>query len=225
MSFFTSGIIPPGVTLPYAGTSAPNGWLLCYGQAVSRTTYSGLFAAIGTTYGSGDGSTTFNLPDCRGRMIGGKDNMGGVAANRITAGVSGITGTTLGAVGGSEAMHQHNHSSTGLTNSTSSVTGTTVANNTGLTNVDHTHNYVDNWTQVFAGAYGLVDSTIDIQTGDRNLTTAGSNTNLNHQHSIPSLSVSGTAAAQTISGSVANTGSGGSQNMVPTIIMNTIIKV
>lgn len=57
-----------GVVLDYAGASAPTGYLLCQGQAVSRTTYAALYAIIGTTYGVGDGITTFNLPDCRGRV-------------------------------------------------------------------------------------------------------------------------------------------------------------
>lgn len=52
----------------FAGTSAPTGWLLCDGTAVSRTTYAALFAVISTVYGVGDGSTTFNLPDGRGRV-------------------------------------------------------------------------------------------------------------------------------------------------------------
>jgi microcystin-dependent protein len=56
---------PVGMLSPYGGTSAPSGWLLCDGSAVSRTTYSDLFGVIGTTYGVGDGSTTFNLPDMR----------------------------------------------------------------------------------------------------------------------------------------------------------------
>lgn len=58
---------PAGALMMYGGASAPSGWLLCNGQAVSRTTYADLFAAIGTTYGVGNGSTTFNLPDLRGR--------------------------------------------------------------------------------------------------------------------------------------------------------------
>lgn len=53
----------PGMIKPFAGTTVPTGYLLCDGSAVSRTTYANLFAAIGTTYGSGDGSTTFNLPN------------------------------------------------------------------------------------------------------------------------------------------------------------------
>lgn len=57
-----TNIIPVGTILPYAGATAPEGYLLCNGQAVSRTTYSALFTVIGTTYGEGDGNTTFNLP-------------------------------------------------------------------------------------------------------------------------------------------------------------------
>ncbi len=101
--------IPAGVVMDFAGSSAPAGWLLCDGSAVSRTTYANLFTAISTTWGTGDGSTTFNVPDLRGRVTAGKDNMGGSAANRITSGNSGITGTTLGAAGGDERLHQHNH--------------------------------------------------------------------------------------------------------------------
>lgn len=59
---------PPGTLIAYAGQVAPPGYLLCNGQAVSRATYAALFAAIGTTYGAGDGSTTFNLPDLRSRV-------------------------------------------------------------------------------------------------------------------------------------------------------------
>lgn len=96
------GLAPAGVVLPFAGSTAPTGWLLCFGQTVSRTTYAALFTALGTTYGAGDGSTTFALPDLRGRIPGGKDNMGGSAASRLTTGGSGVNGSTLGAVGGAE---------------------------------------------------------------------------------------------------------------------------
>jgi microcystin-dependent protein len=98
----TDNVTPTGVVLPYAGSAAPNGWLLCYGQAISRTTYAKLFAAIGTSFGTGDGSTTFNVPDTRGRVLAGKDDMGGTAASRLTSGGSGVNGATLGAVGGAE---------------------------------------------------------------------------------------------------------------------------
>ncbi len=98
----TGQLVPPGSLLDYAGTSAPTGYLLCFGQAVSRTDFAALYAAIGTTYGSGNGTTTFNLPDCRGRVSAGKDDMGGTSADRLTNPTGGLNGDTLGATGGSE---------------------------------------------------------------------------------------------------------------------------
>lgn len=93
---------PIGVILEYAGTTAPTGWLLCYGQAIDRTTYSDLFAVIGTTHGAGNGTTTFNVPDHRGRVVAGKDDMGGSSANRLTNQSGGLNGDTLAATGGAE---------------------------------------------------------------------------------------------------------------------------
>ncbi len=111
---------PPGVLVPYAGSTAPSSWLLCAGQAVSRTTYSALFAVTGTLYGVGDGSATFNLPDMRGRLPAGKDDMGGVSAGLLNT----ISSTTLGAVGGSQTntlitanLASHVHDGSGLTTS------------------------------------------------------------------------------------------------------------
>lgn len=91
--------IPVGITSAYAGSVAPDGWLLCTGGAVSRTTYAALFAVLGTTYGSGDGATTFNLPDLRGRVVGALDNMGGTDANRLNNSMHTFR-TTLGGAGG-----------------------------------------------------------------------------------------------------------------------------
>lgn len=91
---------PVGIVSSFAGSTAPAGWFLCYGQAISRTSYPELFSVIGTTYGTGDGSTTFNLPDVRGRTSYGKDDMGGTAANRITV----FSGVTLGAAGGVQTV-------------------------------------------------------------------------------------------------------------------------
>lgn len=92
---------PAGAVHAFAGASAPTGWLLCNGAAVSRTVYAALFAAIASAHGSGDGSTTFNLPDYRGRMIRGVD--GGVArdpdrAGRTAAASGGNTGDNVGSV-------------------------------------------------------------------------------------------------------------------------------
>lgn len=65
------GLVPSGLVAPFAGSTAPTGWLLCDGSAVSRSTYSILYAAIGINYGAGDGSTTFNLPNTSGIFIKG----------------------------------------------------------------------------------------------------------------------------------------------------------
>jgi len=90
---------PVGAVIDYAGLLAPSGWLLCGGQAVSRTTYADLFSAIGTTYGSGDGTSTFNLPDLRGRVVAGRDDMATPSAARL----SNISSTVVGASGGSQS--------------------------------------------------------------------------------------------------------------------------
>lgn len=122
-----SGICPAGMVAPFGGTTAPAGWLLCYGQAISRATYAALFTAISTTYGVGDGSTTFNLPDLRGRVIAGQDDMGGSSANRLTnpgSTTGGVDGDVLGGSGGEEAhvqttaemvAHTHLRNNLGLT--------------------------------------------------------------------------------------------------------------
>jgi microcystin-dependent protein len=102
VSLFRASGVPSGAMMGFAGGTTPSGWLLCDGSAISRTTYASLFTAIGTTHGVGDGSTTFNLPDSRGRVVVGKDNMGGSAAGRVTTAGSSIDGTTLGATGGAQ---------------------------------------------------------------------------------------------------------------------------
>jgi microcystin-dependent protein len=86
--------VKPGTMAPFAGAAAPMGWLLCFGQAVSRSAFPDLFTAIGTTYGVGDGSTTFGLPDMRGRVPGGKDDMGGAAAGRLSVTLTGTKAST-----------------------------------------------------------------------------------------------------------------------------------
>lgn len=120
--------IPAGVIVPYGGTSAPTGWLLCYGQSVASATYGALYTAIGTTYG-GD-ATNFNLPDIRGRVVAGQDDMGSTSANRLTNQSGGLDGDTLGATGGSEThtlvtaeMPAHTHNVQYRTHDTSPGSG------------------------------------------------------------------------------------------------------
>ncbi|MEZ0208563.1 MAG: phage tail protein [Candidatus Paceibacterota bacterium] len=104
----SSPLVPSGVIWPYGGSSAPTGFLMCDGSAVSRTTYADLFAAIGTTYGVGNGSSTFNLPNAQGRAP--------IGAGTYTDTVSGSVTRTLGASLGAEKhvitvaeMASHNH--------------------------------------------------------------------------------------------------------------------
>ncbi len=102
---------PIGAVIPFAGTSAPTGYLMCSGQAVSRTTYAALFAVIGSSHGEGDGSTTFNLPDYRGRFLRGVDDGEGRDPNsggRTAMNTGGNTGDAVGSIQG-HAFQRHNH--------------------------------------------------------------------------------------------------------------------
>lgn len=105
-NFFDNPYVAPiGGMMDYIGSTAPNSaFVLPYGQAISRTTYSALFTLVSTTYGVGDGSTTFNVPDLRGRVVAGKDDMGGSSANRLTDADDGLNGDTLGDTGGGETQ-------------------------------------------------------------------------------------------------------------------------
>ena len=105
--------LPIGAILPFSSDTIPNGWLLCDGRAVSRTKYAELFKAIGTKHGSGDGSTTFNLPNQKGRTLVGKDS-------------SDTDFNTLGKTGGEkthtltkEEMPTHEHDVIGSINTNS----------------------------------------------------------------------------------------------------------
>lgn len=134
--------IPLAGGLDYWGTTAPNSnFALAAGQAISRSTYAGLFAIIGTTYGTGDGSTTFNLPDKRGRASATPDNMGGTDSNRLSSSAMTSVRTSLGGAGGEGTHTQtsgelpqhrhgvalvdptHNHSVDGRTNNTTTGGG------------------------------------------------------------------------------------------------------
>lgn len=90
----SDGVIVPGLIMPYAGTTVPPGYLLCDGSAISRTTYANLFAAIGTTYGAGDGNTTFNLPSLVNRVPMYRIDTTHIALGTVDPGfIPNITGT------------------------------------------------------------------------------------------------------------------------------------
>jgi microcystin-dependent protein len=105
-------LVPTGAVMPFAMNTAPSGWLAANGSTVSRATYSALFAAIGTTYGTGDGSTTFHLPDLRGYFVRGSGtNTDGSASGTFGAkqadGV--ISHTHSGTTGNDSPDHTHQY--------------------------------------------------------------------------------------------------------------------
>jgi len=133
LSFSIVQGVPSGAVFCIAVASVPSGYLECNGAAVSRTTYAALFAVIGTQYGSGNGSSTFNIPDLRGEFIRGFDNGRGVDSGRSVASSQ------------SDQNKQHNHSAS----SSSSVT-----------DPGHTHTMNMNQGNIISsgGAFGLKDS-------------------------------------------------------------------
>lgn len=97
---------PAGTIVPFAGATAPEGWALCDGSTVSRSTYASLYLALGDAWGEGDGSTTFHLPDLRGRFLRGVDDPTGVdpagrdpdAGSRGVSNSGGNSGDAVGSV-------------------------------------------------------------------------------------------------------------------------------
>ena len=134
-----SSAVPSGVISAYAGSTAPSGYLLCDGTAVSRTTYSGLFGIISTTYGVGDNSTTFNVPNLKGKVAVGRDSSQAEFSDLAeTSGEKTVTLTTA-------QIPSHNHSSFifGSGSGNSGLGPTTIANTnttTGNTGGGEAHN-------------------------------------------------------------------------------------
>ena len=120
----------PGDIKAIAGATPPTGWDLCYGKTYSRVTNAALFAAIGTLWGAGDGSTTFIGPDFRGRALFGADAMGGTSASRLTSTSLGTgISATVGITGGNESSQQHNHTATNTMTDNGHTHADTQANN------------------------------------------------------------------------------------------------
>jgi microcystin-dependent protein len=190
--------VPIGGLMPYLGSSAPNSsFVLPFGQAISRTTYATMFSLVGTTFGAGDGSTTFSLPDLRGRSIFGLDNMGGSAANIITNAGSGIVGTTLGAVGGAQ----------NVTVSQANLPGATLT--TTITDPGHSHFFFSNHNTA---------SLISFDPGGAGQTSAGAGSVVNK------ASVESTTTG--ITASTALGGSGTAVNkMPPAMVLPFILRV
>lgn len=202
-------IVPTGTILPYAGASAPHtGYLLCDGTAVSRTTYSKLFALVSTTFGSGDGSTTFNIPDLRDRTLLGKgtnnstlgaQSGSAAASHKISTdtgsntgtgttgtGTTGTgttgTGTTgTGTSGDTGPTTVASTTGTGTTGTANTGTGTTGTGTTGTGTTGGTTVTLSKTNRTFATS--AKDSATN--TGLSNVTTSS------HTHSVPGLSIPG----------------------------------
>lgn len=206
-----NALSPVGIINPYAGANAPTNWMLCSGQAISRTVYASLYAAIGTAYGVGDGSTTFNLPDLRGRVIAGIDNMGGSDAGRVpwsnTLGTAdGVHEVTLtGAQSGTSA---HGHSNTLAVASA---------------NATHTHMHA-----LAVSYYGNVASASTGWNGD-NVALRIPTGESAYQENEGSMTSADAAHSHSLTGGVSNSSeapaSQAHTNMQPTMLMNYIIKV
>jgi microcystin-dependent protein len=202
-----SSITPIGVIRLFAGSTAPNGWLICNGDAVSRSAYSDLFKIIGTTYGSGNSNSTFTLPDMRGRCPIGVGTGASLTARTLGSNVGAETATL------SEAnMASHTHTaSVGTESVTHTHTGTS-----GGQSADHTHYF--SHTAGTSGSYGLMDSGTASSSGqpstggisaDHTHSTTTGNESANHTHSVTN----------------SNTGSGTAFGiMSPSIVVNFIIK-
>jgi microcystin-dependent protein len=135
-------IMPSGSIIAFGGAAAPDaGWLLCAGADINRTTYARLFAVIGTAYGTGDGSSTFGLPDLRDRVLLGKGtNNGTVGTETGSAAASSVitnaTNTTGTGTSGSTTAGRTNTTGTFATSAKDSATGTALTDNV---NAAHTH--------------------------------------------------------------------------------------
>ena len=193
----SSLLMPIGAVMPFAAAAAPGGYLLCNGSAVSRTLYADLFAVIGTTYGVGDGSTTFNLPDLRGRMIL------GVSGSHALASTAGSETVSIGVAN----LPPHTH------------TGTTAANGA------HTHSISDPGHQ-HGRLNAIDDNNGSNNVGQAPVGDANTNYVVGHPTEFATTGISVNSAGQhSHSFTTDATGSGVALNILPPFMsLNFIIK-
>ena len=217
---------PAGVIYPYAGANLPTGWIWCDGTSYGTATYSNLFTALGYAYG-GSGAN-FNVPDLRGRVGAGKDNMGGTAANRLTSTGAGIAGTALNATGGTETVTLASTQS-GLPAHTVNADGGHT-HTVGTQSANHSHGITVNNNAFLVDVYGLATSAGPGPVGgfwndyagpvgargDHGHTASASTEDTAHTHSVTGGSHQHTVTAANAASSHSNT--------QPTIIINYIIK-
>lgn len=130
-------LMPSGTVLDYAGATVPAGFLLCDGSAVSRTTYADLFTAIGTVYGTGDGSTTFNLPNFAGRTSIGRGTYVDSVLGSVTRSIAQLIGAAAHFLTTGE-MPSHNHTQDAHTHTVSGPGGGLIAGSGASYNINTT---------------------------------------------------------------------------------------
>ena len=146
--------IPTGTIIPWSDSSVPTGFLECNGAAVSRSTYSALFAIVGTTYGAGDGASTFNLPDLQDNVAVGKSGTKALASTggaNTVASTGNVGGSTANATLSTAQLASHSHSGGGGNGVTGMATEVTIARNVPSTGNagsggGHSHNMSANFT-------------------------------------------------------------------------------
>ena len=203
---------PVGEVTMWTTNTAPTGWLVCDGSAISRTTYSGLFAVIGTVYGAGDGSTTFNLPNLKGRVVVGRDS---ADADWDTLGET--RGSKTHTLVASE-MPSHTHTQTAHNHSQSPHAHFFWVTSTSAGSHNHTYTWDDSSTiQRGSGSFST-GSAPTPQTD--NTSTAGA-----HTHDVLGYTANETAVNIEATATNQNTGGGGAHNNIqPSIVLNFIIR-
>lgn len=199
-----------GIVMSFAGATAPEGWLLCDGSAVSRSTYSALFDVIGTTYGAGDGSTTFNVPDLSGKVIIG---VSGTHALGTSGGEETHTLLTAELPAHTHEVPQHGHANT--------ITATTPALTHSVTQPAFNYAKPSNSTRMSAdqwsGSQNFTGTTNTAATRATNAAVA--------DHAAAACTMSGSVTAKAAFNTEPTGSDGGHNNMQPFAVLNYIISV
>ena len=185
--------IPAGTVVMYGGGTAPSGWLVCDGSAVSRTTYSSLFTAISTRYGTGDGSTTFNLPGTSALVPV------GIAASGNADGTTVSGSSALNALALGDQSADHAHTITSNAGNQSADHNHTITSNSGNQSADHSHtitvananaNHRHSWSKTFNTTNQNASHTHGYAKSNGSNTNANTNNqNASHSHNFNSGTV------------------------------------